>query len=290
MNEKVFLVAAVMLLAILIAGTASAQAVVPVLTAITVTPTAGSVVAGTTLQLTASALDQTGVALVTQPVLTWTSSNAAIATVSATGLITGVAAGGPVTITVASGAISGFATVTVTPVQVFSAIWISPYPVWLKAGATQQFTAVAVDQTGVSMATQPAFTWSSSNTAVARVSATGLVTGVSAGSVTIRAVSGAISKSNTVTITSPTFTSIKVTPIYPTILLGATKQFTAVAVDQTGVPITPQPTFTWSTNNRFIPVSSTGLVTGAIRTGIYRPVTIYATAGGRYGFGYMFIK
>src|SRR5712691_3734273 len=60
--------------------------------AVTVTPATASVGAGLTSQLTATATDSAGNVLSGQP-FTWTSSNGAVATVSATGLVTGVVAG-----------------------------------------------------------------------------------------------------------------------------------------------------------------------------------------------------
>lgn len=60
-----------------------------------VTPTTLSLAVGQTQQLTATAKFSDG----TTPVFTWSSSNTSIATVSSTGLVKGVGAGGPVTIT-----------------------------------------------------------------------------------------------------------------------------------------------------------------------------------------------
>ena len=83
----------------------------PGLKSVTVTPSAASIVVNGTVQLTATA----------QPPkaatggFTWSTSNAAVATVSASGLVTGVAAG-TATIRAASGGAIGASTVTVTSV------------------------------------------------------------------------------------------------------------------------------------------------------------------------------
>ncbi|MFA6257886.1 MAG: immunoglobulin-like domain-containing protein [Candidatus Paceibacterota bacterium] len=88
----------------------------PVLTSISVTPTTASIVVAGTSQLSASALDQNSVALATQPAMTWNSSDTAVATVSATGLVTAVAAG-TTNITATSDAVTSNASiVTVTAV------------------------------------------------------------------------------------------------------------------------------------------------------------------------------
>src|SRR3989442_6559919 len=68
--------------------------------AVGVSPTSASVDAGTTLQLTAIPQDANGAPL-SGRVVTWSSNHVAIATVSKSGVVTGVAAG-PVTITATS--------------------------------------------------------------------------------------------------------------------------------------------------------------------------------------------
>ena len=77
-----------------------------------VTPTTATIGPGGTVQLTATTKDAAGNVL-TGRAVTWTSGNTAAATVSASGLVTGVAAGSP-TITATSEGQSGTASVTVT--------------------------------------------------------------------------------------------------------------------------------------------------------------------------------
>jgi hypothetical protein len=82
---------------------------------ITVTPASSSIAQGDQATLTATLHDTLGAA-VTGATVAWTSSNEAIATVSAAGVVTAVAPGGPVTVTAthATG-VSGTATITVMP-------------------------------------------------------------------------------------------------------------------------------------------------------------------------------
>ena len=85
--------------------------VTPVLTSITISGSNSTTVGGT-LQLTASPKDQTGAAI--NAAVTWTTSSAFVATVSSTGLVTGVAAG-QATITATSGSVTSAPTIiTVT--------------------------------------------------------------------------------------------------------------------------------------------------------------------------------
>ncbi len=89
------------------------------LASITVAPaTAPTVTVGNTQQFTATALMSDGTA--TSPVITWSTSSTAIATIGAsTGLATAVAAG-PVTVTATSGSVSGTRTMTVVAAPVLS--------------------------------------------------------------------------------------------------------------------------------------------------------------------------
>ena len=79
-----------------------------------VAPAAVSIVAGGTTQLAATAKDDSGNAM-TGVALSWSSSNAAIASVDANGVVTGVSAGTAV-VTASGGGKSGTATVTVQAV------------------------------------------------------------------------------------------------------------------------------------------------------------------------------
>src|SRR5437667_8332572 len=86
---------------------------------VAVAPATATVPVGQTVQLTATTKDANGTVL-TGRTVTWATSNAALATVSGTGLVTGVAEGGPVAITATSEGQSGTAAVTVSPVPVAS--------------------------------------------------------------------------------------------------------------------------------------------------------------------------
>ena len=75
----------------------------PVLTSIEITPTSASINVGGTQQMMAICKDQYG-AIIACPTISWSSDNSAIANVNpSTGLVTGVAAGGPVNITASGG-------------------------------------------------------------------------------------------------------------------------------------------------------------------------------------------
>src|SRR4030095_13895624 len=95
---------------------------------------------GQTKQMTAATLDADGNPLPARPV-TWSSSSATVASVSATGLITAVATGGAV-ITAASEGKTAVVAVTVSAVPI-ATITVTPGSDGLVVSQTLQLTAVA---------------------------------------------------------------------------------------------------------------------------------------------------
>jgi uncharacterized protein YjdB len=242
---------------------------------VTLSPAAASLTVGATTQLTATPKDANGTALSGRAV-TWATSNAAAATVSASGLVTGVAAGSA-TITATSEGQSGTSTITVTNLPVAS-VTVSPASASLTVGATTQLTATPKDANGTALSGRTV-TWATSNAAVATVSASGLVTGVAAGSATITATSEGKSGTSAITVTNPPVASVTVTPAIASLVVGATVQLTATLKDVLGNPLSGR-VVTWSSNAPGVAaVSGTGLVTG-LGAGV---VTITATSEGVSG-------
>src|SRR5439155_26499730 len=115
---------------------------------VTVSPAAPSVLVGAALQLTATPQDVNGNAI-TGRTLTWTSSAPAVATVSSTGLVTGMAAGAA-TITATCEGMSGKADATVAapaPLPV-ATVTVSPAAPSVLVGGTAQLTATPLDASG----------------------------------------------------------------------------------------------------------------------------------------------
>ena len=157
----------------------------PVPTTLTVSPATFTVALGATQQLAPTVTDQFG-NIMSQVSVSWSSSAPSIATTTTNGLVTGQAAGSA-TITATSGSASGTSAATVTAAPVATTITVSPNPASVTTGHTVSLVATVTDQFGNGMPNEPV-NWASTNTAVATVSATGLVTGVAAGSCTISAI------------------------------------------------------------------------------------------------------
>ena len=178
--------------------------------------------AGDTIILTAVVRDALG-RLLDRPSVTWTSSDAAVATVAAdssgsSGLafatVTGVSPGS-VTITAASGTASATAAVTVTPPQPVASVAVTPESGILLVVGTVRLSATVRDANGKLLVGRP-ITWTSDNAAVATVDASGVVTGVSVGSATVVATSEGVSDTAAITVTVLSFASVSASPVYTT--------------------------------------------------------------------------
>jgi len=164
---------------------------------ISVTPPSASVNVNVQQQFSAQALDANDNQVLNQT-FTWTSSDTTVATVAGSGVATGVSAGTAMITATAGGITSQPVTLTVT--AVVTNVTLSPASSTVAVGGTQQLMATAYDANGKSV---PAtITWQNSSAAIATISTSGLVTGVSPGTVMITATAnGVASPVATVTVT-----------------------------------------------------------------------------------------
>lgn len=238
-------------------------------TSVTVTPSASTAVeVGGTQQLGATALDAAGNPLAGQAV-TWASSDTTIATVSAAGLVTGVAPG-TVTVTAMCGTRGNFVTIVVQPPP--TSLSVFQEGATLAVGATLNLYADPMaDDGGAGFA--GTIVWSSSDSAVATVIRTGAgsahVTAVAPGTATIGAATGGVSGSAVITVVkagSGVVASVAISPSSANFVegpqgFGAPVQMNAALADTIGNPLMGFPV-TWTSSDPTIAsVSSTGLVT-----------------------------
>ena len=235
-----------------------------VLTTITVAPSSASVPTSGTQQFTATGLDQFGQPVSPQPTFNWSVNGGG--TIDAAGLFTaGSTAGGPFTVTAASGSVSGTASVTVTAPPVLTTITVAPASASVATGGTQQFTATGLDQFGQPVSPQPTFNWAVSGGGT--INTAGLFTaGATAGGpFTVTATSGSISGTASVTVTAvPADFTLTISPTSQSVRRGNTATYTvtihpangfnsAVNLSLTGQPsgstvtFTPNPATTTST-------------------------------------------
>ena len=225
---------------------------------VTVSPNPLSVISGATAQLTATVQDASGDTITAS--VSWNTLSPAIATVNGSGLVTGVAEGTTI-VTATSGGITGTDTVIVGPAPVASVTVSSP-GTHLGLGSTMQFTATPYDAQGQTLS-RPV-TWGSSDSAVATISGTGLVTGVSPGTVQITATSDGVSGSDTLTVEFIAVASVGVDPASAAVGAGLAVQLTAHVVGTSGDTLVNR-VVTWSSSAPGIAsVDSNGLVTGHV--------------------------
>jgi Bacterial Ig-like domain (group 2) len=159
-----------------------------------VSPPEATIAPSGTVQLAAAPKDADGTTLTDRSV-SWSTSNAPVATVSEAGLVTGVADGDAV-ITATSEGESGSAAITVR--TAVAAVEVTPPSATILNGEDLLLAATTEDAAGNPLSDR-AVTWSSNAAAVATVSSSGTVTGVAPGTATITA--SAEGKSGTATIT-----------------------------------------------------------------------------------------
>uniref|UniRef100_UPI0040255F4A Ig-like domain-containing protein n=1 Tax=Agathobacter rectalis TaxID=39491 RepID=UPI0040255F4A len=226
--------------------------VVVLATGITVDKTATTIVKGATDKLTATLVpaDANGT-------ITWSTSDSSVATVSSDGTVTAVK-NGTATVTAKCGDLSAQTKVTV--INPLKAITITGTTHSIKKGQTTQLglTYDPADTTD-----SVAATWTSSNTSVATVSKTGLVTALKDGSTTIKATVGNVSSTYDIAVKEVKLTEIKMEE-KALIHKGDTK---ALTVGYTPADTTDDKTVAWSSSDSTVAsVDNNGIVT-AVKPG-----------------------
>src|SRR5206468_5075075 len=166
------------------------------LTNVILTPVTASVLVGGTLQYAAYGRRKNGDSTSVNVVY-----GASGGTITAAGLYTAGQTAGPYHVAAtqsSGGTLTDTAAVSITTIPVAS-VTVSPTTASLPVGATRQFSAVTKDAAGNTL-TGRVVTWASSNTAVATVSSSGVVSGKAAGSATITATSETKSSTAAVTV------------------------------------------------------------------------------------------
>jgi uncharacterized protein YjdB len=215
--------------------------------ALTINPATVALVVNSTVQLTANIVNQANQAV------TWSTSDDTLASVNANGLVTALKPGTTkITATrVATPGVSNSATITITPPPI--GVTVSPGTVTINAGTTFQLSAT------VSNSSNQNVTWSSSDLNIATINATGLLSALAEGQVTITATSQADSSKSSlsiVTIKPPPPISVTISPSNATVGAGAAIQLAASISNSSNQNVT------WkSSNTNLANVSATGLLT-----------------------------
>jgi uncharacterized protein YjdB len=178
------------------------------LNTIDLSPTSYFAVVGEQKQFTATGTTVGGSTVDATDACTWSSSSTSVATVNSTGLVTAVSDGSGIATTTIKAKTSTASTTTTVTVSntALTSLTLSPTSATVIVGGTRQLGLIAkfLDNSSYSAASR--VTWSSSDTSVATISDSGLVTAIAAGSVTITATAenadGVMTESMTVTVSS----------------------------------------------------------------------------------------
>lgn len=238
----------------------------PVVTSVGVAPTPVALTVGGTQQLTATPRDASGNAI-TGRTVTWTTSNAAAATVAG-GLVSAVGAGSA-TITATCDGIAGTVSVTVTappsgaPVN---RVILTPDILQLVVGGTGKITAATYDVAGAAL-TGRTVTWSSSNPAIATVATDGTVKAVAGGSAIVTATSEGKTATAQVTVNTSDISVFRDMQGNNTVTLeleqAEGKYFEMLVLDGGGRPVANPQVVATSSDSSVATISSTNIANSA---------------------------
>ncbi|MFO0600509.1 MAG: Ig-like domain-containing protein [Myxococcaceae bacterium] len=248
-------------------GTITGSTVVTVAPAILVSmqlsPATVSLAAGLTQQLTADGTYSNGSQRDVTALVTWTSADAGVATVSndagTEGLVTAVAAG-TTTIDATLGIVTASRTVVVGA-PALQRIDVTAPSTSVAKGRTLQLTATGRFSDGSSQVLSSGVSWTPTTGTTFTVNGSGLLTSAQLGTANATATVGGVSGSLSVTVTAAEIDSIALTPATPSIALGLTQAMVARATYSDGTQTNLTSGVTWSTvDSGIATVSSSGLV------------------------------
>ena len=186
---------------------------------------------------------------------TWTSLNAATASVNASGVVTAHANGSTKVVATEAGGTSDTAQIVVQ--QKLGSITVTPANRNLYLGTSFNYVAQAVDGLGTPLPSNPPFTWSTTAAAVATVDTSGHVAAVGLGSAQIKATSGTVTGVGNLTVlTAITRIAVAVdsggatkndTASLPS--LAITRRYHAFAYDTLNVLMPAVTQFGWASSN-----------------------------------------
>jgi|GEM_PF-969054 len=207
----------------------------------------------------------------TDKTVTWSSSDAAVATVTSAGVVNGLKAGiATITVTTTDGGFTATCEVTVN--QPVTSVSLDKSTITINAGDTDELNAIV----GPEDATDKSVVWSSNNENIATVDENGVVTGVSKGTATITITTTSGSKTATCTVT--------VNVAVESVVLNKTTTSIDPGKSETLIAtISPSEatvkTVTWTSSDTKIATVTSGGAVNAIKAGM-ATITVTTADGG----------
>jgi trimeric autotransporter adhesin len=240
-----------------VSGSTTITAPAPALVSITLSSSGLTLPLGTTQQFSATGTYSDGSSQDLTSTATWTSSSAS-ATVSSSGLVTGVSPGNS-TIQASSGSQSGSATVTVgAPALV--ALSLTPSSATIALGTTQQYQVIGTYTDGSTQNLTASATWVVVPLTTASITSSGLAAGIGQGTATVGVTTGGFDTIATLAVGAPSLVSIAVVPNATNVPVGSSQQFTATASYTDGSARDITSSVSWASSNQTaVSISSSGL-------------------------------
>ncbi|MGA9527103.1 MAG: Ig-like domain-containing protein [Terriglobales bacterium] len=208
-----------------VTGSTTVNIQAPVLTSIAVKPTNKKIAPLTSTQFQAIGTYSNGSTQNVTALVSWSSSNTAVATIGAGGLVKALTPG-TTTITATAGSIGGSAALRVSNATIVS-ISVTPQGRTIQPETKLTFGATGKFSDNTTQLITRDCTWASDNPAVAAIVAGSTATGIGPGTANISATFDGVTGSASLNVSSVTLTSISVTP--STAVLAPTTSINAVA-------------------------------------------------------------
>jgi len=259
-----------------VSGTAPLNVSSATLSSISVTPGSAVLAPTTFVNLAATGTYSDGSTQVITNIVTWTSSAPDVAIVSNVGEVTAQSAGNA-TITAQLGALSANCAIVVDGSPLKS-IQVSPPTASIPQQTETAFTATGIFTDGNRQNLTAFVLWTSSPASVATISnllaTAGQATGLEPGTATISAIFGGQLGAATLTVTSATATTLRVSAAAANLEPGGSTRFTAIAEFSDGTTKDVTSSVTWTSSDASVAVvTPTGIAT-SIRSGM---TTVTAT-------------
>lgn len=226
---------------------------------VTVAPTTLTLAINRSAPIVGTAFDCSGNSIKNKTI-TYSTSNAAVATVTTDGNVLAISVGSATISAVANGK-SAQVLVTVTPEQAAS-VTLNPSVLTLRKTNTRQLTATARNNQNT-VITGRTFRWSSSNSSVLSVDQSGNVTALTPGQVVVTAEVDQVVGQASITVTEIPIGSCGLAPANSKVTVSQTVQPTLTLRDTANnvIPSLGRPVVWSSSNEGVAVVSQTGLVT-----------------------------
>ena len=231
-------------------GSATVNVTAATVVSLLISPANTSIASGTAVQFTATGTFTDASTQNLTASVNWAVADSSVISINvngAQGLAKGVAPGSS-TITATSGNVSSTATLTVTN-AVLNSIAVTPVNASVPLGLLQPFSATGTFSDGTAQDITNTVTWSSSNTSVASITVSGLVTARNLGNATIAATSGAASGSVSMSVNTSNLSSLAIAPGNATIAETTSQQFSAIGTFNDGSTHNLTSQVTWASSN-----------------------------------------